>query len=184
MRNLALFGASSSGLTLALDLFLVLVAVVYLALLYWTYADAKRRFSDPGLVVAVSAVGLLPFIGPFIYLLLRPAETLQEAYERELEVEAARLRLQTLESRVCPHCDHPIELDFLRCPACQRKLREPCGRCGRPIDLGWPVCPYCEARAGAPPRRSAERHGVDTSGPASRRSGSSAHRAARRIENE
>jgi len=167
MSQPALLGVSSGGLTVALDLFLVVVALLYLALLYWTYADARKRFSDPGLVAVVSALGLLPFVGPFIYLLLRPAETVQEAYERELEVEAARLRLQSLEGRVCPHCDHPIELDYLRCPGCERRLREPCSRCGRPIELGWRICPYCEARVGGRGRRPlAEEVEGDTSGPA------------------
>ena len=164
-----LLGVSGGGLTIALDLFLVLLALLYLALLYWTFADARRRYGDPGVALIVSALGLLPFVGPFVYLLVRPAETLQEAYERELEVETARLQLVSLESRICPHCDHPIEPDFLRCPGCQRQLRVPCSRCRRPVEVGWQICPYCEARLGQLQRTAAQRPAGDTSRSAGRR---------------
>ena len=35
--------------------------------------------------------------------------------------------------------------DFLRCPNCMRKLKDPCTNCGKPLDPQWPICPYCEA---------------------------------------
>jgi predicted amidophosphoribosyltransferase len=61
---------------------------------------------------------------------------------------------------VCPHCDHEIEKDFLRCPTCLRKLKDPCAGCGRPLDPSWKLCPYCETEVGveAPVARRARRH--------------------------
>ena len=40
--TLAYFGIESSGLNLVVDLLILFVAVLYLSLIYWTYADARR----------------------------------------------------------------------------------------------------------------------------------------------
>lgn len=151
--TVALLGVESSGLTVAFDLILIFAAVIYLALVYWTYGDARRRLEDPTLIGAATALSLIPFAGSLIYLILRPAETLEDAYERELEIEAARLRLHELELRLCPSCNYPIERDFLRCPSCLQRLRQPCPRCARPLERAWTICPYCEAKPA--PARSA-----------------------------
>ena len=50
MPPLAIFGIESSGLSLAIDLLLLFLVVLYLALIYWTYEDARRRIVDPMLV--------------------------------------------------------------------------------------------------------------------------------------
>jgi RNA polymerase subunit RPABC4/transcription elongation factor Spt4 len=146
---LALLGVESTAVTVAFDLLLVFAVALYLALVYWTYADARRRLEDPTLIGAATALSLVPFAGALIYLILRPAETLEDAYERDLEVEAARLRLHELELRLCPNCDYPIERDYLRCPGCLQRLREPCPRCARALERTWTLCPYCEAKPAA-----------------------------------
>jgi predicted amidophosphoribosyltransferase len=46
---------------------------------------------------------------------------------------------------LCPHCDYEVKQDFLRCPSCLRKLKDPCGNCAKPLDPDWKLCPYCEA---------------------------------------
>ena len=50
MPPLAYFGIESSGLNLAVDLLILFVVVLYLSLIYWTYADARRRIADPVLI--------------------------------------------------------------------------------------------------------------------------------------
>ena len=50
MPPLAYFGIESSGLNLAVDLLILFVVVLYFALIYWTYADARRRIIDPMLI--------------------------------------------------------------------------------------------------------------------------------------
>jgi hypothetical protein len=80
--------------------------------------------------------------------------------ERELEIQAAEARLAEMGYHVCPHCDFEVEKDFLRCPNCMRKLRDPCPSCGKPLDPAWKICPFCETDlgAGAPaPRRTRRR---------------------------
>jgi hypothetical protein len=144
MLTLAYFGIESSGLNLVIDLLILFVAVLYLSLIYWTYADARRRILDPMLVGCATAASLFPFVGTIVYLILRPPEYLEDVRERELEMQAAEARLHDLDQGLCPHCDYRIERDFLRCPSCLRKLKERCVSCSRPLDQSWTICPYCE----------------------------------------
>jgi hypothetical protein len=145
MPPLAYFGIESSGLNLAVDLLILFVAVFYLSLIYWTYADARRRIQDPMLIGCATAASLFPFVGTIVYMILRPPEYLEDVRERELEMQAAEARLHQLDQTLCPHCDYRIENDFVRCPSCLRKLKERCTSCSRPLDEAWTICPYCEA---------------------------------------
>lgn len=142
---LSVFGINSDGLNLAVNLLILFLVVIYLALVYWTYMDALRRISDPMLVICATIASLFPFIGTILYVIVRPPEYLDDIRERELEMQAAEARLSDLHYTLCPHCDYEVEKDFLRCPTCLRKLRDPCASCGRPLDPGWKICPYCEA---------------------------------------
>src|ERR1035437_6997009 len=154
MLPLAYFGVESSGLSLAVDLVILFVAVLYLSLIYWTYADARRRIHDPMLIGCATAASLFPFVGTIVYMILRPPEYLEDVRERELEMQAAEARLHQLDQSLCPHCDYRVERDFVRCPSCLRKLKERCTNCSRPLDQAWTICPYCEADVpgAAPPR--------------------------------
>jgi Double zinc ribbon len=145
MLPLAYFGIESSGLNLVVDLLILFVAVLYLALIYWTYMDARRRIADPMLVGCATAASFFPFVGTIIYMILRPPEYLEDVRERELEIQAAEARVQMLEDTLCPHCDGRVERDFVRCPSCLRKLKERCTSCSRPLEQTWTICPYCEA---------------------------------------
>ncbi len=141
----AYFGVESSGLNLAVDLLILFAVVLYFSMIYWTYADARRRIIDPMLVGCATAASLFPFVGTIIYMILRPPEYLEDVRERELEMQAAEARLHQLDQALCPHCDYRIERDFVRCPSCLRKLKERCSNCSRPLDQAWTICPYCEA---------------------------------------
>jgi Double zinc ribbon len=157
--TLAYFGIESSGLNLVIDLLILFVVVLYFALIYWTYADARRRIYDPMLVGCATAASLFPFVGTIVYMILRPPEYLEDVRERELEMQAAEARLHDLDHGLCPHCDYRIERDFIRCPSCLRKLKERCVSCSRPLDQAWTICPYCETEVpgAAPPRRTRRR---------------------------
>ena len=41
--TLALFGIENNGLNLAVNLLVFFLVVIWVALVYWTYADASRR---------------------------------------------------------------------------------------------------------------------------------------------
>ncbi len=145
MLTLAYFGIESSGLSLAVDLLILFVVVLYVSLIYWTYADARRRIVDPWLITCAAAASMFPFVGTIIYMVLRPPEYLEDVRERELETQAAEARLRQVDQTLCPHCSYRIEPDFIRCPSCLRKLKERCASCSRPLDRAWTICPYCEA---------------------------------------
>jgi hypothetical protein len=176
MPPIAYFGIESSGLSLAIDLLILFLVVVYFSLLYWTYADARRRIADPMLIGCATAASLFPFVGTIVYMILRPPEYLDDVRERELELQAAEARLHDLDHGLCPHCDYRIERDFIRCPSCLRKLKERCTSCSKPLDRAWTICPYCETDVpAAKPTRRASRERAATSGSPSRaRSGADA----------
>ena len=140
----ALFGIDDGSLNLAINLVILVLVVVWLSLVYWTWADARRRIGDPILVTTATAASLVPFIGTVIYTILRPPEYLEDVREREVETQASELRMRHLAAQSCPRCEHPIERTWLRCPECQHRLKDPCRSCNRPVDPRWSLCPYCE----------------------------------------
>jgi hypothetical protein len=149
MAPLAVFGIHNNGLNLAANLLLLFLFVLWLAMVFWTYMDARRRIADPMLVACATAASLFPFIGTVVYMIVRPPEYLEDVRERELEIAAAEARLHSIEQLGCPYCGFEIEKSFLRCPSCLRRLKEPCTVCARPLDPRWKICPYCEAEVGS-----------------------------------
>lgn len=141
---LAIFGISNSGLNLAATLFLLMLVVLWLALIVYTYLDARRRISDPFLVGCATVASFFPFIGTAVYAIVRPPEFLEDAHERELEIKAAELRVRQLREEACPNCEYPVEKSYLRCPNCERRLKDPCPTCSKPVDPKWELCPFCE----------------------------------------
>jgi pyruvate/2-oxoglutarate dehydrogenase complex dihydrolipoamide acyltransferase (E2) component len=145
MLELGVFGIDSNGLNAAVKLLILFLVVIWLALVYYTYADSRRRIADPMLIGCATAASLFPFVGTIVYMIVRPAEYLDDVRERELEMAAAEARISQLDHFLCPHCDSQVENDFLRCPSCLRKLKDKCVSCSRPLDPNWRICPYCEA---------------------------------------
>jgi hypothetical protein len=158
--SLAIFGISNDGLNLAATLFILMIVVVWLALIVYTYFDAKRRISDPFLVACATIGSFFPYIGTAVYAIVRPPEFLEDAHERELEIRAAELRVRQLTEASCPNCEYPVEKNYLRCPKCRHRLKDPCPSCGKPVDPRWAMCPYCEnALAGRPRQGKPEGEG-------------------------
>ena len=154
----AIFNISNNGLNLAVTLFILMLVAVWLALIVYTYLDARRRVSDPFLVACATIASFIPYIGTAVYAILRPPEFLEDAHERELEIRAAELRVRQLTELSCPNCEYPVEKNYLRCPNCQHSLKDPCPSCGKPVDPRWAVCPYCESTLeGRSRRRPPER---------------------------
>jgi hypothetical protein len=145
---LAIFGITNDGLNLVATLFLLMLVVLWLALIVYTYLDARRRISDPFLVACATVASFFPFIGTAVYAIVRPPEYLEDAHERELEIKAAELRVRQLSEQSCPNCEYPVERNYLRCPNCQRRLKDPCPACSKPVDPRWGLCPYCETKLG------------------------------------
>jgi uncharacterized Zn-finger protein len=124
-------------------LMIIFVVAFYLALIFWTAKDARRRIEDPVIVaVCIATAFFFPFVGVLVYLILRPPEYLADVREREPEIKAVERRLGA--DSVCPYCRNPAEASFLSCPHCGTKLKQACRRCKAPLEPSWRLCPYCE----------------------------------------
>lgn len=113
-----------------------------LSLVIWTIRDIRSRSRDVLVQILVTLLVLVFNIpGLLLYFVLRPQQTLAEAYERALSQEAM---LKDIEERfVCPNCKRNVAAEYLVCPYCATELRQSCSNCQRPLDLNWTTCPYC-----------------------------------------
>lgn len=131
-----------SFLTVAAAVLGALLAALWLSLIIWAFRDMRARSRDPfAQILAALVVAVLPIVGIVIYLILRPPETLAEAYERALEEEAL---LQEIEERpACPGCSRTVNDKWILCPHCHTRLKKACPDCNSLMDLQWNLCPFC-----------------------------------------
>ncbi|HEY4383355.1 MAG TPA: zinc ribbon domain-containing protein [Ktedonobacteraceae bacterium] len=128
------------------------VVAFWASLVVWTFRDIRARTQDfLSQVLATVLVAVFPFVGVFIYMVLRPRQTLAEIYERQLEEES--LLAEMTERQTCSNCHARIETDFQVCPSCGQKLKRSCPKCERLLELRWTFCPYCASNltGGMPP---------------------------------
>lgn len=120
------------------------LAALWLSLIFWTSRDIRQRSRDRFIrILAVVVVALLSLPGFLIYLILRPARTLEEEYQHALEEEALLQAIE--ESALCPGCNRRVQPDWIACPSCNTVLKKTCKKCGRLLELPWNLCPYCAA---------------------------------------
>ena len=150
MGALAVFGITNDGLNLVVNLLLLFLVVLWFAMIYWTYADARRRITDPMLVGCATAASMFPFVGTIVYMIVRPPEYLEDVRERELEIKAMEESLGRGRQQNCPVCRAEIDETFLVCPVCTTRLRQACVSCKAPLEPLWQVCPYCETPIDSP----------------------------------
>ncbi|GCF06700.1 zinc ribbon domain-containing protein [Dictyobacter arantiisoli] len=130
---------------------LVMFLVIFsLSLIIWTFRDIRSRTQDfISQILATVLVTLFNVGGLFIYLILRPRQTLAEIYERQLEEES--LLAEMTERQTCTNCHARVESDFQVCPSCGQKLKRSCPKCERLLELRWTYCPYCASNVGGAP---------------------------------
>jgi RNA polymerase subunit RPABC4/transcription elongation factor Spt4 len=117
---------------------------LWFVLIVWTFRDIESRSRNVVTQIASTMLAVFFYVPGFLlYWLLRPKETLDEAYQRSLEEEYLLQDLQELP--LCPNCHHYVEDDYQLCPHCNTQLKDGCHSCGRLVDLQWSVCPYCAA---------------------------------------
>lgn len=136
-------------LTVALGCSGALLFAVWLAVGVWTFRDARSRSRSAAIaVLSTLLVLLVPVAGVVIYLLLRPRQTLTEAYDLALEQEAL---LQQIEQPLsCPGCARRVKDTWIVCPDCRTELRRKCPNCAQPLDLRWAICPFCTMELAVP----------------------------------
>jgi RNA polymerase subunit RPABC4/transcription elongation factor Spt4 len=154
-------GSLGGLLFIVVFFFAAFVVIFWVALIFWTWRDVRSRTQDTILqITATLLVAVFNLGGLFIYLIVRPRQTLAELYERQLEEES--LLAEMTERQTCPTCHYRVEGDFQVCPSCGTKLRRPCPRCEHLLELKWNVCPYCGYGGGAMDGggRAAQRQGA------------------------
>lgn len=139
----------STAMSTAVTALILFAVVLWLGLGYRVHRDARRRIADGWLVGLSTILGFaVPFVGPVVYALFRPPETLADAHAREIEIQVLRGRLLHAAPH-CPVCMSEVENDYLVCPVCTTRLRDQCNACGSPVDRLWQACPYCATPVGA-----------------------------------
>jgi RNA polymerase subunit RPABC4/transcription elongation factor Spt4 len=120
------------------DFAIVVALLVWAASIGWVVRDATERGVNK--VAALALAVVFPYVGAFLYALVRPRTRLAELRERELWVQLAEA---TARVERCHACRTPIERDFVACPSCAAVLRKRCTGCGSAVELSWAACPYC-----------------------------------------
>lgn len=135
-------GVWQDAARIAVILLVAYLVIMWIAALVWTYRDITSRTRDTFThAFSVLLVALFNLPGLFVYLILRPKDTLADLYDRQLEAEALLQEIQ--DQATCPSCRRRVNDDFLSCPYCRAPLRTPCEACDRALAFGWVVCPYC-----------------------------------------
>ncbi|MBU6423090.1 MAG: zinc ribbon domain-containing protein [Chloroflexota bacterium] len=125
----------------SLRFIVVYVFFLYLAQVFWTVRDAQSRTENMIMPYLAGLLVLLPLFGLFLYLIVRPSETLAEAYERQLAEES--LLSEAEQRTVCPTCRERVQDEFILCPTCRTRLKRMCPSCGKLIRPEWSICPFC-----------------------------------------
>lgn len=120
--------------------------LLWLSIIVWVYRDIRERTRDLGLQVLAVFVVMMFFPGFNIpglalYLMMRPRESLEEAYSRSLEEEA--LLREIGDEGLCPSCRRFVERSWRICPFCQTQLKDVCTECEQLLSFNWVVCPHC-----------------------------------------
>jgi hypothetical protein len=137
------------GFQLMLALTGAYTLALWFALIVWAFRDIESRSRSVIAQIFSTLLVVLFFIpGALIYLLLRPRETLDEAFGRALEEEYLLQDLEDLS--LCPTCHHPVRDDFIVCPQCYTELRRTCPSCERLVDVNWSICAFCTAELVTP----------------------------------
>jgi hypothetical protein len=119
-----------------------LAIVFWLGFAYWVNKDARRRFRSVFFIGVATLLGLVPLVGPLIYLLFRPAETRADVRSRSAEL-TALAALVGRPALTCPECTAPVEPDYIVCPVCTTRLHEQCAQCDTLLEPLWQICPHC-----------------------------------------
>jgi predicted RNA-binding Zn-ribbon protein involved in translation (DUF1610 family) len=125
---------------------IVIYAVaLWLAAAFWAFRDMRCRTVNP-LAPYLAAGGVILFspllfpLAVLAYRIVRPQETISEAWERHLAEEAMRAEL---DATTCAGCGRRVDEEWLACPTCGTRLSRRCVECGKAVALDWSLCAWC-----------------------------------------
>jgi RNA polymerase subunit RPABC4/transcription elongation factor Spt4 len=121
----------------------IYVVLLWLGSAFWAFRDASHRTHNLLAPYAAGALVVLatPLFFPFaliLYWIVRPGETLVDAWERRMAEEAAAEAIP-----LCSGCGRRTDPDWLACPSCGQRLHRRCAACGRLMGLDWNLCAWC-----------------------------------------
>jgi RNA polymerase subunit RPABC4/transcription elongation factor Spt4 len=118
------------------------VFAFWVAMGIWAFNDIRLRSRDwLAILLAVLLVLIFPIVGLALYLMIRPKQTLAEAYDRALEEEALLREIE--ESMACATCGSPVKENWVYCPNCHNQLQHSCPNCGSLARNEWEICVFC-----------------------------------------
>ena len=123
---------------LAIVAVIAMIAVFYVISIIWVIRDAYLRGANPFIWGVIS---IIPFIGAFLYAMMRPPMLLADKDEQNLDF--ALKQRELMRYGECGKCGYPVEREYLMCPRCSTQLKNECKRCGHALNPEWQVCPYC-----------------------------------------
>ena len=123
------------------------IAIMWLALVFWTARDIRQRTRDLWVQTAATLLTLAFFVpGYWLYLVIRPNSTLkQRAEDHYREVLLAEYASESN----CPACNRSTRSDFVVCPYCEYALGKRCDACSEALMPSWSACPHCGKRTRA-----------------------------------
>jgi RNA polymerase subunit RPABC4/transcription elongation factor Spt4 len=107
-----------------------IVPAIYVLLLGYVYADAKRR-GMRYVMWTLLAIFIPDAIGVILYFILRGPLM-----------------------KPCPGCSQVLKSGYTFCPYCGTSLLPTCPNCGRGVELGWANCPQCGTKLPSPTPRA------------------------------
>ncbi|MFN2201738.1 MAG: zinc ribbon domain-containing protein [Caldilineaceae bacterium] len=108
----------------------------------WTFNDIRTRTRDwLAILLAVVLVLVFPIVGWLLYLMIRPKQTLADAFDRALEEEALLREIE--ETVACTTCGIPVKTEWVYCPNCHSQLQHSCPNCGNLVRNEWEICVQC-----------------------------------------
>lgn len=125
-----------------MNLLLYSLGIFWIVVLYWVWLDSGDRTSKTIVRIAyVLLVAILNIVGLFIYLMIRPSQTIEEIYWSDLE--RRYLKYETSELGDCPKCGTQLFPGYRFCPKCKYRLKIKCSNCGVYMDRQCKFCPNC-----------------------------------------
>lgn len=120
----------------------IVLVLLWLLVAYWVWSDSRMR-SRSIVFSIVSVIFVLPLNIPglLIYLLVRPANTIESLFWTDLE--RRFLIHETADLGDCETCGYQLSPDFDFCPQCAAVIREPCKECDALVKVGWDFCAKC-----------------------------------------